>query len=98
MDANQTKVDKILKKMLEAQPWEEKKRWCIVRLFGTNSLKEGAVWHVNPLLGYATEVTQLVSKHQPVNKISTQTRWRHATVLEYGSYATRRDDVTGHQE
>jgi uncharacterized coiled-coil protein SlyX len=26
MDANQTKVDKILKKMLEAQPWEEKKR------------------------------------------------------------------------
>jgi hypothetical protein len=51
------------------------------------------VWHVNPLFGYATEVTQLVSKHQPVNKISAQMRWRHATVLEYGSYATCRDDV-----
>jgi hypothetical protein len=52
------------------------------------------VWHFNRLLGYVTEVTQPVSKHQPVNKISAQTRWRHATVLEYGSYATCRDDVT----
>jgi hypothetical protein len=39
-------------------------------------------------------VAQLVSMHRPVNKISAQTRWRHATVLEYGSYATCRDDVT----
>jgi hypothetical protein len=54
--------------------------------------------HFNSLLGYATEITQPVSKHQPVNKISAQTRWRQATVLEYGSYATCRDDVTRHQE
>jgi hypothetical protein len=40
------------------------------------------LWHVNPLLGYATEVTQPASKHQPVNKTSAQTWWRHATVLE----------------
>jgi hypothetical protein len=59
---------------------------------------EGAVWHVNPLLGYTTEFTQPVSKHQPVYKISSQTRWRHATVLEYGSYATCRGDVTRQQE
>jgi hypothetical protein len=39
-------------------------------------------------------VAQLVSRHRPVNKISAQTRWRHATALEYGSYATCRDDVT----
>jgi hypothetical protein len=39
-------------------------------------------------------VTQPVSKHHPVNKISARTRWRHATALEYGSYATCRDDVT----
>jgi hypothetical protein len=25
------------------------------------------LWHVNPLLGYATEVTQPASKHRPVN-------------------------------
>jgi hypothetical protein len=31
------------KKTLEAQHWEEKERRCAVRLFGTNSLKEGAV-------------------------------------------------------
>jgi hypothetical protein len=53
---------------------------------------------------YATEdavdcwVAQLVSRHRPVNKISAQTRWRHATVLEYGSYATCRSDVTRQQE
>jgi hypothetical protein len=41
------------------------------------------VWHVNPLL-----VAQLVSRHRPVNKISAQTRWCHATALEYGSCAT----------
>jgi hypothetical protein len=35
---------------------------------------------------------------RPVNKISAQTRWRHATVLEYGSYATCRDDDTRQQE
>jgi hypothetical protein len=56
------------------------------------------LWNVNPLLGYATEVTQPVSKHKPVNKISSQMRWRHATVLEYGSYATCRGDVTRQQE
>jgi hypothetical protein len=32
-------------------------------------------------------VVQLVSRHRLVNEISAQTRWRHATVLEYGSYA-----------
>jgi hypothetical protein len=39
-------------------------------------------------------VTQPVPKHQPVNKISAQTQWRHATALDYGSYATCHDDVT----
>jgi hypothetical protein len=29
-----------------------------------------------------------------VNRISAQTRWRHATALEYGSCATGRHDVT----
>jgi hypothetical protein len=60
------------------------------------------LWHINPLLGYATEVTQPAFKHQPVNKTSAQTRWCHATILEchlwYGCYATCRDDVTQHQE
>jgi hypothetical protein len=36
------------------QPSEEKERRCTVRLFGTNSLKEGAVWRVDPFLDYAT--------------------------------------------
>jgi hypothetical protein len=31
---------------------------------------------------------------RPVNKISSQTRLRHAAALEYGSCATSRDDVT----
>lgn len=33
-------------------PWK-KKRWCACRLFGTNGLKEGAIWHVDPFLGNA---------------------------------------------
>jgi hypothetical protein len=44
----------------------EKKKWRYTcRLFGMNSLKEGAMWHVDPLLGidfemskYATAVTK----------------------------------------
>jgi hypothetical protein len=38
-----------------------------------------------------------VARHRPVNKVSEQTRWCHATALEYGSWATfprSRDDVT----
>jgi hypothetical protein len=35
--------------------------------------------------------------NRPVNKISAQTRWRHATVLQYSSYATCSDDVTRHR-
>jgi hypothetical protein len=38
-----------------------------------------------------------VARHRPVNKASAQTRWCHATALEYGSCATvprSRDDVT----
>jgi hypothetical protein len=42
-------------------------------------------------------VAQLVSRHRKVNKISAQTRC-HATLLEYGSYATCRGDVTRQQE
>jgi hypothetical protein len=38
-DQNQKK-----KKTLQAQPSEEKEWWYTVRLFETNSLKEGAVW------------------------------------------------------
>jgi hypothetical protein len=41
------------------------------------------LWHVNPLL-----VAQFVSRHRLVNKVSAQTRWCHATALEYGSCAT----------
>jgi hypothetical protein len=33
-------------KTLQAQPLEEKERRCTVRLFGTNSLKKGAMWHI----------------------------------------------------
>jgi hypothetical protein len=32
------------KKTLQAQPSEEKERRYTIRLFGLNSLKEGAVW------------------------------------------------------
>jgi hypothetical protein len=38
-----------------------------------------------------------VARHRPVNKGSAQTRWCHATALEYGSCATvprSSDDVT----
>jgi hypothetical protein len=38
-----------------------------------------------------------VARQQPVNKVSGQMRWCHATALEYGSCATvprSRDDVT----
>jgi hypothetical protein len=34
------------KRTLQAQPSEEKERWCTVRLFGMNSLKEGAMWRI----------------------------------------------------
>jgi hypothetical protein len=38
--------------MSQAQPSEKKKWWYACRLFRTNSLlKEGAVWHVDTLLG-----------------------------------------------
>jgi hypothetical protein len=36
--------------MSKAQPSEKKWRYAC-RLFGTNSLKEGAIWHVDSLLG-----------------------------------------------
>jgi hypothetical protein len=35
--------------------------------------------------------------NRPVNKTSAQTRWCHATVLEYGFYATCHGDVTRHR-
>jgi hypothetical protein len=37
--------------MSQAQHLEEKKWQYACRLFRTNSLKEGALWHVDPLLG-----------------------------------------------
>jgi hypothetical protein len=39
-------------------------------------------------------VAQLVSRHRPVNKNFAQTRWRHATVLEYRS--TQHAAMTSH--
>jgi hypothetical protein len=51
------------KKTLQAQPSEEKERWYTVRLFGTNSLKEGAMrraaWKLEPAhpLGEASRGT-----------------------------------------
>jgi hypothetical protein len=36
--------------MSEAQPMEKKKWRYTCRLFGMNSLKEGAMWDVDPLL------------------------------------------------
>jgi hypothetical protein len=37
--------------MAKAQPSEKKKWWCTCWLLGMISLKEGAIWHVDPLLG-----------------------------------------------
>jgi hypothetical protein len=85
-----------------AQPWEEKERRCTVRLFGTNSLKEGAVWHVNPLLGYATEDTQPASKHLVTEYTLRNNRGsgffpcRAEPNRTVRCYTTGRDDVTRH--
>jgi hypothetical protein len=37
--------------MSRAHPSKKKKLWYACRLYGTNILKEGAMWHVDPLLG-----------------------------------------------
>jgi hypothetical protein len=35
-----------------------KKKWRYAcRLFGTNNLNEGAMWHVDPLLGHEREIS-----------------------------------------
>jgi hypothetical protein len=43
--------------MSKAQPSEKNKWRYAYRLFGTNSLKEGAMWHVDLLLGNAHEIS-----------------------------------------
>jgi hypothetical protein len=49
----------------------ERKKWRYTcRLFRTNCLKEGAVWHVDPLLGSNCEMgdyTAAVARQQPTN-------------------------------
>jgi hypothetical protein len=47
--------------MSQAQPPEKKWLYACM-LFGTNSHKEGAMWHVDPLLGNDT-----VNRQRPVN-------------------------------
>jgi hypothetical protein len=51
--------------MSKAQPLEKKWWWYACTLFETNSFMEGAIWHVDPLLGnnhetnnYTTTVPQ----------------------------------------
>jgi hypothetical protein len=54
---------------LQAQP-SEKKRWYACGPFRMNSLKEGAMWHVDPLLGNDHKIsnyTTAVTRQQPVN-------------------------------
>jgi hypothetical protein len=41
---------------LKHSPREEKKWLYACRLFGTKSLKEGAMWHVDPLLGIDSRI------------------------------------------
>jgi hypothetical protein len=43
--------------MSQAQPSEKKKCWYACRLFGRNCFKEGAVWHIDPLLGNDHEIS-----------------------------------------
>jgi hypothetical protein len=42
----------------KAQPLDKKKWLYACRLFGTNSLKEGAMWHVDPLLDNDLEISK----------------------------------------
>jgi hypothetical protein len=44
-------------KTSKAQPLEKKKLRYPYRLFETDSLMEGAVWHVDPLLGNDHEIS-----------------------------------------
>jgi hypothetical protein len=46
---------------LQAQTAQKRKWWYACRLFGTNSLKEGAMWRIDPLLGRGLE--EISSKH-----------------------------------
>jgi hypothetical protein len=43
--------------MSQAQPTDKKKWWYACRLFRTNSLKKGAVWRIDPLLGKDLETS-----------------------------------------
>jgi hypothetical protein len=52
--------------MAKAQPSEKKKWQYTCRLLGVISLKEGAMWHVDPLLGNNHEIcnyTTAVAKY-----------------------------------
>jgi hypothetical protein len=45
------------KQTSQAKPLEKKKWWYACRLFGTNSLKEGAMWLVHLLPGNDHEIS-----------------------------------------
>jgi hypothetical protein len=46
MDNGKERNTKREKKDVASTALEEKESGCTVRLFGTSSLKEGAVWHI----------------------------------------------------
>jgi hypothetical protein len=56
---------------------QEKKKWRYTcRLFRTNSLKEGAVWHIDPLLGNNCKTNNETAA------IARQQLLKYSTVLE----------------
>jgi hypothetical protein len=64
-------TEKKRKEQLAGRRWkhsspERKERWYTVRLFGMNSLKEGAMWHVNALPGNGS-INTLRYTHQQWN-------------------------------
>jgi hypothetical protein len=68
-----------------------KRQLCPVQIMCENCVY---IVTCQPIVGLRNK---MLLGNRPVNKTSAQTRWRHATVLEYGFYATCRGDVTRHR-
>jgi hypothetical protein len=62
---------------LKVEPPERKERWYTIRLFATNSLQEGAMWHINSLLGNACN-TRAANNTGAVFSLCPQ--WHHTMV------------------